>query len=101
MSGDFANGYLPDLEELLELDIQIVLLYGDADYICNWAGGEALSLAAEWSGAEEFRDAGYTNLMVDGETYGEVRQYGKLSFTRFWNAGHEIPCKSILLGNVS
>ncbi|KXH49692.1 serine carboxypeptidase [Colletotrichum nymphaeae SA-01] len=91
LSGDFAVGYLPDVEKLLELDVQVSLVYGDADYICNWLGGEALSLTANWSGAEKFRDAGYTSLMVDGEAYGETRQYGKLSFTRVWNAGHEIP----------
>lgn len=94
LSGDFAVGYLPDIEELLENDVQVALVFGDADYICNWLGGEALSLAAEWSGAEGFRDAGYTNLMVDGVAYGETRQYGKLSFTRVWNAGHEIPCEN-------
>ncbi|KAK1671470.1 Alpha/Beta hydrolase protein [Colletotrichum godetiae] len=91
LSGDFAVGYLSDVEKLLELDVQVSLVYGDADYICNWLGGEALSLTANWSGAESFRDAGYTRLMVDGEAYGETRQYGKLSFTRVWNAGHEIP----------
>lgn len=95
LSGDFAVGYLPDIEKLLELDVQVSLVFGDADYICNWLGGEALSLAAEWSGAENFRDAGYTELTVDGVAYGETRQYGKLSFTRVWNAGHEIPCKPL------
>ncbi|KAK7408450.1 hypothetical protein QQX98_009377 [Neonectria punicea] len=91
LSGDFAVGYLKDIEKLLESDVQIALVFGDADYICNWPGGEALSLAADWSGAGEFHDAGYTNLVVEGKAYGETRQYGKLSFTRVWNAGHEIP----------
>lgn len=27
--------------------------------------------------------------MVDGEEYGEVREYGKFSFTRMYQAGHE------------
>ncbi|KAJ4243791.1 hypothetical protein NW757_011009 [Fusarium falciforme] len=91
LSGDFAIGYLKDIEKLLEMDVQVALVFGDADYICNWRGGEALSLAAKWSGSDDFSDAGYTNLMVDGKAYGETRQFGKLSFTRVWNAGHEIP----------
>ncbi|GAB1191360.1 hypothetical protein APSETT444_000532 [Aspergillus pseudonomiae] len=91
LSGDFAAPYLPDLEKLLELDIQISLVYGDADYICNWLGGEAISKVAQWSGQEAFNNAGYTNLVVDGTAYGETRQYGKLSFTRVWEAGHEVP----------
>jgi carboxypeptidase C (cathepsin A) len=92
LSGDFAAPYLPDLEKLLELDIQVSLVYGDADYICNWLGGEAISKVANWSGQQAFNNAGYTNLMVDGKAYGETRQYGKLSFTRVWEAGHEVPC---------
>ncbi|KAJ5203358.1 Alpha/Beta hydrolase protein [Penicillium cf. viridicatum] len=91
LSGDFAAPYLPDLEELLEKDIHVALMYGDADYICNWLGGEAISKVAKWSGQEAFNNAGYTNLMVDGVAYGETRQYGKLSFTRVWEAGHEVP----------
>lgn len=94
ISGDFAIGYLKDVEKLLEWDVQVSLVYGDADYICNWPGGEALSLAANWTGAEAFHNAGYTNLLVDGKAYGETRQYGKLSFTRVWEAGHEVPCRS-------
>ncbi|KAF5859627.1 hypothetical protein ETB97_002600 [Aspergillus alliaceus] len=90
LSGDFAAPYLLDLEKLLELDIQISLVYGDADYICNWLGGEEISKVAKWSGQEAFNEAGYTNLMVDGKAYGETRQYGKLSFTRVWEAGHEV-----------
>ncbi|OJD33746.1 carboxypeptidase s1 [Diplodia corticola] len=91
LSGDFAAPYLPDLEKLLQWDVQVSLVYGDADYICNWLGGEALSLAANWTGRDGFHAAGYTNLMVDGKAYGETRQYGKLSFTRVWDAGHEVP----------
>ncbi|GMF70691.1 unnamed protein product [Aspergillus oryzae] len=74
LSGDFAAPYLPDLEKLLELDIQISLVYGDADYICNWLGGEAISKVAKWSGQEAFNNAGYTDLVVDGTAYGETRQ---------------------------
>lgn len=29
--------------------------------------------------------------MVDGTQYGEVREYGKFSFLRIYEAGHEVP----------
>lgn len=61
------------------------------DYICNWFGGEAVSLAANFSGAEQFRAAGYTPMVVDGVQYGETREYGNFSFTRIYEAGHEVP----------
>jgi carboxypeptidase C (cathepsin A) len=30
-------------------------------------------------------------MVVDGTEYGEVRQYGKFSFARIYESGHEIP----------
>jgi hypothetical protein len=50
-----------------------------------------VSLAANFSDAEAFRAAGYTPFLVDGVEYGEVREYGNFSFTRIYEAGHEVP----------
>lgn len=36
---------LADLAILLNKGVRVALLYGDADWICNWLGGEAISLA--------------------------------------------------------
>lgn len=30
-------------------------------------------------------------MMVDGVEYGETREYGNFSFTRIYEAGHEVP----------
>lgn len=30
-------------------------------------------------------------MVVDGTEYGEVRQYGNLSFVRIYESGHEVP----------
>lgn len=68
-------------------------MYGDADYICNWFGGEAVSLALNYTQAEKFRKAGYAPLLVDGVEYGSVREYGNFSFARIYEAGHEVPCE--------
>ncbi|EME86989.1 uncharacterized protein MYCFIDRAFT_56165 [Pseudocercospora fijiensis CIRAD86] len=92
LSGDYAMSYLPQIEKTLSYpDVQIALVYGDADYICAWPGGEDVSLTANWTGTEKFRKAGYAKLVVDGKEYGEVRQYGRFSFTRVWESGHEVP----------
>ncbi|KAK2759322.1 hypothetical protein FQN54_002800 [Arachnomyces sp. PD_36] len=86
----FPN-FIEDLEELLELPVRISLIYGDADYICNWFGGEAISLAANYTGAESFAKAGYVPMTVDGVEYGSTREYGNFSFTRIYESGHEVP----------
>lgn len=91
-TGDFVYpNFLEDVEQILEYGVRVALIYGDADYICNWFGGEAVSLAINYTYAEEFRAAGYAPFLVDGVQYGEVREYGNFSFTRIYEAGHEIP----------
>ncbi|KAJ4287681.1 hypothetical protein N0V90_012384 [Kalmusia sp. IMI 367209] len=91
-TGDFVlPNFIDDLEEILGYGVRVALIYGDADYICNWFGGEAVSLAANFSHAEEFQAAGYAPFVVGGVEYGEVREYGNFSFTRIYEAGHEIP----------
>jgi hypothetical protein len=57
----------------------------------NWFGGQAISLAMNYTHSEEFRAAGYDAMVVDGTEYGEVRQYGNFSFARIYESGHEIP----------
>ena len=71
--------------------MRVSLIYGDADYICNWFGGQAVSLAAQYPEAAQFRKATYVPFMVDGKEYGETREYGNFSFTRVYESGHEVP----------
>lgn len=68
-----------------------LLTHTEQDYICNWFGGEALSLALNYTHADEFRASGYEPFVVDGVEYGEGRQYGNFSFTRVYDSGHEVP----------
>lgn len=91
-TGDFVFPiFKTDLEEILNSGVRVLLQYGDADYICNWFGGEAVSLAVEYEHSEQFRAAGYQPFVVDGVEYGATRQYGNFSFTRIYEAGHETP----------
>ncbi|KAF4542580.1 Carboxypeptidase s1 [Lasiodiplodia theobromae] len=91
-TGDLVyDHFLADIEELLAAGVRVALYYGDADYICNWFGGEAVSLAVEYAHAAEFRGAGYAPFVVGGTEYGVVRQYGNFSFMRIYEAGHTVP----------
>ncbi|KAJ4371744.1 hypothetical protein N0V86_008297 [Didymella sp. IMI 355093] len=90
-TGDFVYSFIEDLSEILGYGVRVALLYGDADYICNWFGGEAVSLAVNHTDKAAFNAAGYTPFLVDGVEYGEVREYGNFSFTRVYEAGHEVP----------
>ncbi|KAI1506444.1 carboxypeptidase S1-like protein B [Biscogniauxia marginata] len=91
--GDYPRpGWVEDLASLLESGVKVHLMYGDRDFACNWLGGEAVSLAINHTGAAAFAAAGYADIVVN-ETYvgGQVRQRGNLSFSRVYQAGHEIP----------
>ncbi|KAL8737280.1 MAG: hypothetical protein Q9181_001834 [Wetmoreana brouardii] len=91
-SGDFAYpNFIEDLEMILNNSVRVALFYGDADYICNWFGGQAVSLAVNYTNKADFAAAGYAPFIVDGAEYGEVREYGNFSFLRIYEAGHEVP----------
>lgn len=91
ISGDFVKGYnLKHLGDLLDGGVKVALMYGDADYQCNWYGGEALSLAIDSQVSSSFAEAGYADIQTNASYIGgAVRQHGNLSFSRVYNAGHE------------
>ncbi|TVY82437.1 Carboxypeptidase S1-like protein B [Lachnellula suecica] len=91
-TGDFVfESFVGDLANLLDNNVRVALFYGDADYICNWFGGEAISMQVNYTHSAEFRAANYTPFMVDNVEYGKVRQHGNFSFARIYESGHEIP----------
>ncbi|KAJ9666593.1 hypothetical protein H2201_003252 [Coniosporium apollinis] len=99
-TGDITTGaQLRALTRLLALNIRISLIYGDSDYICNWVGGEAVSLALATHPSltntfypTAFPAAGYAPLIINSSYIGgAVRQFGNLSFVRVYDAGHLVP----------
>lgn len=108
---DIRGGQLADIAYLLDKGIKVALMYGDRDYACNceksplqrWntgvrtnrklgIGGEAYSLAVNYSQTAAFHAAGYQDIQVNSSYVGgQVRQHGNFSFSRVYQAGHEIP----------
>lgn len=92
-TGDMGRGgMLEDIAYILNNGVKVSLLYGDRDYACNWVGGEASSLKIPWASQDDFTSAGYTPLVMSPvHSAGLTRQYGHLSFTRVYQAGHLVP----------
>lgn len=95
-TGDYprsdVRGYIEDLAYVLDAGIKVALVYGDRDYACNWIGGEDVSLLVNHTEAAVFRAAGYEPLNTNASYVGgQVRQHGNFSFTRVYQAGHEVP----------
>ena len=95
-TGDWArNGNIQDIVDLLNDGVRVAFIYGDRDYICNWVGGEAVSYAVAGAAGPAYFPwyaAGYQPI-VSNNSYigGVVREYGNLSFSRIYDAGHLVP----------
>ncbi|KAK8040193.1 serine carboxypeptidase [Apiospora rasikravindrae] len=106
------GGFLEATARLLDAGVKVHMMYGDRDFACNWIGGERASLAVPFARAGEFAAAGYEPMMAASPDYipsshlsllwkdtgageevvaGMTRQVGNFSFTRVFQAGHEVP----------
>jgi carboxypeptidase C (cathepsin A) len=115
-TGDLSrDDTLDELAGLLARGVRIAFIYGDADFICNWQGGQAVANAlantlpnvtvmSSGSGssttgaamprsyAAGFAAAGYADIVVNNSYVGgAVKQFGNLSFSRVYDAGHFVP----------
>lgn len=95
-TGDWSrNSGIEDLVSLLNSGVRVALIYGDRDYVCNWLGGEAVSFAVAGAAGPAYSPwytAGYAPIVAnDSFIGGVVREYGNLSFSRIYDAGHLVP----------
>ncbi|KAH8900546.1 lysosomal protective protein precursor [Thozetella sp. PMI_491] len=89
---DFARGgFVNAIGDLIDSGVKVHMMYGDRDFTCNWMGGEKVSLAVPYSKADSFSHAGYAPLLTSRGVSGMTRQHGNFSFTRVFQAGHEVP----------
>jgi carboxypeptidase C (cathepsin A) len=95
-TGDWArSGSIDDLTDLLNAGVRVALIYGDRDYVCNWFGGEAVSFAVAAAAGPTYLPwygAGYAPIVANASYIGGVvREFGNLSFSRIYDAGHLVP----------
>ncbi|KAI1867757.1 uncharacterized protein JN550_006898 [Neoarthrinium moseri] len=90
-TGDDARGVnsIENIQFLLSRNVTVALYAGDADFDCNWIGGEAVAYEILAPG---FNNAGYENFTTrDGDVHGQVKQTAGFSFTRIYESGHMVP----------
>ena len=91
-NADWMRDYQDKTIPLLESKIPLLVYAGDADYICNWRGCKAWTLALPWSGKAQFnlaRDVPWR--LPAGREAGQIRSRGGLTFLRLNGAGHLAP----------
>lgn len=86
---DRDDGTIDDMRSLISQGIYVVSYAGDADYNCNWLGGQKV---AEVINSTGFSSAGFTNVTTsDGIVHGQVKQASNYAFVRVYESGHEVP----------
>jgi len=88
---DWMHSQAYHFPKLMQNGIKCHLYAGDVDFICNWMGNKAWSLALDWDGKEGYNAAEDKPWMVNGQEMGKERTYGLFSFLQIHNAGHMVP----------
>lgn len=88
---DWMHSFKSVIPQLLDANIRVLVYAGEMDYICNYMGNKAWTLALEWTGKPQFNDAGDHQWMVEGEAAGLARSAQGLTFLQVFGAGHMVP----------
>ncbi|KAJ3000216.1 hypothetical protein HDV02_000129 [Globomyces sp. JEL0801] len=95
--GDEARPLVHAIAPLLEDGVKVLIYAGDADWICNWIGNKAWTLALDWTGKEGFNkelDRKWISAAT-GKPAGEYRSYGNLGFLRVYESSHFVPLDQV------
>ncbi|CAO3637062.1 unnamed protein product [Cunninghamella blakesleeana] len=85
--------FSPQVADLLNNGVRVLLYSGDADYICNWYGNYAWSSQLKFQGSDKYQGSSMKGWSLNGKEVGQV-QYASgsnLTFVRVYEAGHEVP----------
>jgi carboxypeptidase C (cathepsin A) len=82
---------LSALSDVVKSGVTTLIWAGDADWICNWFGGQAAAEAIVYTGQTQFKAKSLTSYTVNGTAGGTFKTVSNLSFLRVFGAGHEVP----------
>ncbi|CAD7955962.1 unnamed protein product [Amoebophrya sp. A25] len=94
---DYMRNFHLKIPEMMADGIRVLVYAGDVDYICNWLGNKAWTLALPWSGKDAFNAAADADYILSDSEGGENKAVGRLrhhetfSFLQIYAAGHMVP----------
>lgn len=93
LSGDEMHNFQTMIPDQLAAGIKVLMYAGDQDYICNWLGNQAWTLALDWPHHDDFNTAPMANWTTPeaNTTIGQMRTANGFSFLRVYDAGHMVP----------
>lgn len=89
--GDWMRSTKPQLEAIIDAGVRVVLYAGDADFLCNYMGLEALTDNLQTRFSTEYAKQEWTNFTVGSVTAGIYKNAGTFSYARLFGAGHLVP----------
>ncbi|KAF8591653.1 serine carboxypeptidase [Ramaria rubella] len=90
-TGDWMTNSRLELQTVIEAGVRTIIYDGDADYILNYQGVEAMVNAIQSQFTTEFQAQPFTNFTVVGQLTGMYKNAGTFSYVRIFGAGHEVP----------
>lgn len=84
---DWMKDFSPYVADLLNDGIPALIYAGDVDFICNYLGSRAWTLALAWDGSDAFAAAGEH----DWKGAGLARTARGLTYLQVYDAGHMVP----------
>jgi len=89
-TGDWMRNSRPNLETVIDAGVRTIVYDGDADYILNFDGVEAMVGNLQTKYSDQFGQQQFTNWTVNGEAAGMYKNAGTFSYVRIFGAGHEV-----------
>ncbi|KAF9476384.1 alpha/beta-hydrolase [Pholiota conissans] len=90
-TGDWMRNSRPLLETVINAGVRTIVYDGDADYILNFNGVEAMVDNLQTTFTAQFHQQAFTPYTVNGQSAGQFKNAGTLSYVRIYGAGHEVP----------
>ncbi|KAI0000650.1 Alpha/Beta hydrolase protein [Russula compacta] len=90
-TGDWMRSSSPNLETVINAGVRTIIYAGDADYILNHYGIEAMVASLKTKFSSQFAKQKFETFTVNGEPAGLYKNAGTFSYLRVFGAGHEVP----------
>jgi cathepsin A (carboxypeptidase C) len=97
---DWMKNFQSTIAPMVEGGVRVLIYAGDTDFICNWMGNKAWTMAIAWDGREEYHATGDHQWLygADSALGGYARSApstsglgGSLTFLQVLEAGHMVP----------
>ena len=91
-SGDWMKEFGTAVAEIVAAGVNTLIYAGEYDFICNWMGNNAWTLAMDWDGHDDFNKAeNKTWTTKDGAEAGSYINHENFTFLKVKDAGHMVP----------